>query len=78
MAGVAIAIVATGLLTATCDDAFFPADGLLPLGEWGGDNAGVIATDSLTHVHVGCTFGDIEAAPRTPWLSVWAAPWPSS
>lgn len=28
-------------------------------GTWGGENAGVIATDSATHVHVGCTFGDM-------------------
>ncbi|CAN5895281.1 hypothetical protein BH20GEM1_BH20GEM1_06760 [soil metagenome] len=36
-----------------------PSEGRLPLGTWGGDNAGVIATDSVTHVHVGCTFGDM-------------------
>ncbi len=31
----------------------------LDLGTYGGDGAGVIATDSVTHVHIGCTFGDI-------------------
>ncbi len=31
----------------------------LDLGTYGGDRAGVIATDSVTHVHIGCTFGDI-------------------
>jgi hypothetical protein len=36
-----------------------PGGGNLALGTWGGDNAGLIATDSLTHVHIGCTFGDI-------------------
>lgn len=36
-----------------------PPGGLLALGTWGGDNSGVIATDSLTHVHVGCTYGDV-------------------
>lgn len=25
---------------------------------WGGDNAGLIATDSSAHVHIGCTLGD--------------------
>lgn len=55
-----IAIVATGLLTATCSDGvLFRSNGQLALGTWGGDNAGVIATDSVTHVHVGCTFGDM-------------------
>jgi hypothetical protein len=32
---------------------------VLAIGTWGGDSAGVIATDSVTHVHIGCTFGDI-------------------
>lgn len=36
-----------------------PSDGRLALGTWGGDDAGVIATDSVTHVHVGCTSGDM-------------------
>jgi hypothetical protein len=29
-------------------------------GTWGGDNAGLIATDSSAHVHIGCTVGDID------------------
>jgi hypothetical protein len=37
-----------------------PSDGALSLGTWGGDNAGLIATDSVTHVHIGCTFGDVK------------------
>jgi hypothetical protein len=31
----------------------------LAVGTWGGDGAGVIATDTVTHVHIGCTYGDI-------------------
>ncbi len=27
-------------------------------GTWGGDDAGLIATDSSAHVHIGCTLGD--------------------
>lgn len=27
-------------------------------GTWGGDNAGLIASDSSAHVHIGCTLGD--------------------
>ena len=34
-------------------------DGKLAIGTWGGDNAGVIVIDSMAHVHIGCTFGDI-------------------
>lgn len=50
-----------GLLVTACSDGSVlpPSGGLLALGTWGGDNAGVIVTDSVTHVHVGCTFGDM-------------------
>lgn len=36
--------------------------GVLVKGSWGGADAGVIITDSLTHVHIGCTYGDFPAA----------------
>ncbi len=36
-----------------------PADGKLAVGTWGGDSAGVIVTDTLSHVHIGCTYGDM-------------------
>ena len=35
-----------------------PADGLLPLGNWGGEGAGLIVSDTAMHLHVGCTYGD--------------------
>ena len=35
-----------------------PGD-VLAVGTWGGDDAGVIVTESLAHVHIGCTFGDV-------------------
>lgn len=38
-----------------------PDDGFLALGTWGGDNAGVIVTEEVVHVHVGCTYGDMPA-----------------
>lgn len=28
------------------------------VGTWGGDNAGLIASDTSAHVHIGCTLGD--------------------
>lgn len=31
----------------------------LTVGTWGGDQAGVIVTDTGVHVHIGCTLGDI-------------------
>jgi hypothetical protein len=38
-------------------------DDSLALGTWGGDNAGLIVTDSTSHVHVGCTFGNSGTVP---------------
>src|SRR3954468_19272988 len=35
------------------------ADGLLPLGNWGGDSAAMIVSDTATHLHIGCTYGDV-------------------
>jgi hypothetical protein len=47
-------------LTATCaDGSLVPTGGRLAVGTWGGDNAGVIVTETATHVHIGCTFGDV-------------------
>src|SRR5215218_7576482 len=50
-----------GLLAAGCSGASTvpPLGARLAEGTWGGDNAGVIVTDSVAHVHVGCTFGDM-------------------
>ena len=36
-----------------------PKDGLIALGTWGGDTAGMIVSDTAMHLHVGCTFGDV-------------------
>jgi len=41
-----------------------PFDGNLPLGNWGGENAGMIVSDTAMHVHIGCTYGD--ASGRVP------------
>ena len=34
-------------------------DGNISLGTWGGDNAGMIVSDTAMHLHVGCTYGDV-------------------
>ena len=44
-------------LVAACAAGLLPPAGPIS-GTWGGDNAGLIATDSSAHVHVGCTLGD--------------------
>jgi hypothetical protein len=44
-----------------CSDATSLAstDGLLPLGNWGGDSAAMIVGDTATHLHISCTYGDV-------------------
>ena len=37
-----------------------PSPDSLAVGTWGGDGAGVIVSDTLAHVHVGCTYGNFE------------------
>jgi hypothetical protein len=55
--------VAVGaLLLATCtsaDSIVGSVGGKLAVGTWGGDNTGAIVTDTVAHIHIGCTFGDI-------------------
>jgi hypothetical protein len=58
-------VVLMGTMLAGCSSGGFPPSGSsLATGVWGGENAGVIVTDSVTHVHVGCTLGDIEGQVR--------------
>ena len=61
--GIHGALFAVGVLlvlSACSEDPLLPpSDDHLALGTWGGDDAGVIATDSVTHVHVDCTSGDM-------------------
>jgi hypothetical protein len=58
------ATLAFGLLLSACTASgpLPPSDGTLAIGDWGGDNAGVIVTAEITHVHIGCTFGDMPPA----------------
>ncbi len=55
-----LAVLVSALALCACGRSDSPTSsgGLLALGTWGGDNFAIIATDSVTHVHVGCTFGD--------------------
>ena len=54
-----LAALLAGLAACADSAGIAAADGRLRYGTWGADNAAVIATDSVTHVHVGCTFGDM-------------------
>lgn len=57
-AGAAI-LVAAAVVSCRADETMVAAGTRLAIGTWGGDGAGIIATDTVTHVHVGCTLGDI-------------------
>ena len=51
------ALALAAVMFRDCAQTLGPA-GPLVQGTWGGDNAGVIVTDSSAHVHIGCTVGD--------------------
>ena len=51
----AVALACSSAATTTVP----PFDGNLPLGNWGGENAGMIVSDTAMHVHIGCTYGDV-------------------
>ena len=54
--------IAASIALVACSSAGFdppPFDGKLALGTWGGDNAGMIVSDTAMHLHVGCTYGDV-------------------
>ncbi len=53
------ALVALALIGGCGGSTLRPSGDPLSVGTWGGDNSGVIVTDSNIHVHIGCTFGDI-------------------
>ena len=71
MAG-AVALSAAFLACASPSSAPIVA-GQLALGNWGGDSAAMIVSDTAMHLHIGCTYGDvsgrIEIDP-TGWFDV--------
>ena len=52
LAGIVAAVIALGCASTT------GAPITDVTGTWGGDDAGLIATDTSAHVHIGCTLGD--------------------
>ena len=61
VSGPSVFLAFAGLLVGSCSGSSLlpPSDGILAVGTWGGDDSGVVVTDSAVHVHVGCTFGDM-------------------
>jgi hypothetical protein len=47
---------------AACSGPAAVRPGPLATGTWGGDNAGLIASDTSAHVHIGCTLGNVHQA----------------
>lgn len=47
------------LLLAACHSTGPSRLARVPLGTWGGDEAGLIVSEGEAHVHIGCTLGDI-------------------
>jgi len=45
-----------------CNAVLSVAPGPIATGTWGGENAGLIATDSSAHLHIRCTAGDTKQA----------------
>jgi len=56
-----LSVLAVSLLVAACSGgSTAPSnDGSLPLGTWGGENSGMIVSDTAMHLHVACTYGDV-------------------
>lgn len=54
-----LATAAVGVLACSDAAAVFPPDGLVPLGQWGGDSAAMIVGDTATHLHISCTYGEV-------------------
>ncbi|HEY9227829.1 MAG TPA: hypothetical protein VIP11_14325 [Gemmatimonadaceae bacterium] len=55
-------LVAALSIVAACSSASSPSaavDGVLALGQWGGDSAAMIVSDTAVHLHIACTYGDV-------------------
>ncbi len=56
---IAFAPVIAALLSCSAPSSPAAIVGALPLGNWGGDSAAMIVSDTAMHIHVGCTYGDV-------------------
>ena len=55
----AIAVLCGLAAACSSSNVAFAPNGFLPLGNWGGDSAGMIVSDTGTHFHIACTYGDV-------------------
>jgi hypothetical protein len=54
-----LALCAVALIAGCSSSTTVPSNGVLAMGTWGGDSAGLIVGDTSTHVHIKCTLGDV-------------------
>ena len=59
--GMRSSVLVIALLVVACSSGTTapPSDGALALGTWGGENSGMIVSDTAMHLHVACTYGDV-------------------
>ncbi len=55
-------VLALVLLLAACGGSSPLLLNRVPVGIWGGDDAGLIVTETGAHVHIGCTNGDVNGS----------------
>src|SRR5260370_34136024 len=55
------ALVLALLAAGACSSSRTPLD-TVPVGTWGGDDAGLIVGKDGAHAHIGCTLGDVAGA----------------
>jgi hypothetical protein len=54
-----VVVLGAAILGCSSTAEVLPVDGLLPMGTWGGDSAGMIVGDTAMHLHIACTYGDV-------------------
>jgi hypothetical protein len=55
----AVAVAAAIIIACSSVSSLPVADGMLALGTWGGDSAGLVVGDTALHLHIACTYGDV-------------------
>jgi hypothetical protein len=54
-----VGVLAFAILVTACNPHGPEHLGHVPIGTWGGENAGLLVSEAGAHVHIGCTLGDL-------------------
>ena len=59
-----VGLIGVMAVVAACSaaDPLVPVNGALPLGDWGGDSAAMMVSDTAMHMHINCTYGDVSGS----------------